>query len=291
MSLLKGIVQGAAQGFVDSAIGKFLGHGASGEKQGFNAQNMLSSLSKSGVAHSGHFEVQVTGPRQRLLDKEDSFQGNIQSRASTGLGGGAEREMIYRAEAAEIPGRSIATVEHRFDNYSPISRVATGQTYTPITISFLLSEDLREKEYFEQWHDQIVGTGAFTTNSPKARSNAQYYHQYVGSVIIRQYGSNGQIKSIHTLNEAYPYVIGGIGVNWNDDAHMRLQVQFTYQSYQAVFYKQDQAEKGMSFGFSLGKGGLSASLSVPGIGSIGTGGGRSAANFAPLGKKIFSSIL
>ena len=186
------LVKGAAQSFIDNGIKSLFG-GGGGPSEGFSAQNIVATLSKSGVAHAGHFEVQLTGPKSRLLNSSDAAVNTPGNQGSTGLSSKAEQDMMYRAEAAELPGRSLATVDHRFDNYAPISRVVTGQTYTPITISFVLSEDLREKEYFETWQNAAVSTGAFSTNSAYARANPQYYHQYVGTVIIRQYGAEGSI--------------------------------------------------------------------------------------------------
>lgn len=284
MSLVKGLVQGAAQGFVDSAIGKFLGHGATQEKSGFSAQNIVSSLSKSGVAHSGHFEVQLVGPK-----------GNINSNdATTTLSADSEREMMYRAESVELPGRSLATLDHRFDNYSPITRVVTGQTYVDVAITFLLSEDLREKEYFEKWQNAAVQTGAFFDAGQIAKNNPSYYNDYIGTVIIRQYGADGTLRSVHKLDKAYPLVLGGVQMSWSDEAFARMVVSFSYQTYRVIFYNQDQAKKGISGGFSIGKGGIAGSLSVPGIGTINAGGGRIAtdlgAGATALGKKIFNAL-
>lgn len=279
MSLLKGLVQGAAQGFVDSAVGKYLGNGGNQEKQGFNAQNIITSLNKTGVAKSSHFEVQF-----------------IRRKNGNSI---AERDMIYRAESVELPGRSLATVDHRFDNYSPISRVVTGQTYTDVAVTFLLSEDLREKEYFERWQDSAVQTGAFqdTTNdfSKKyPKNNVQYYDDYIGVVEIRQFGSNGELKSIHKLDNAFPIVLGGVQMSWSDESVARLAVSFSYQRYRAVFYHQDQPEKGMNGSFSIGPNGIAGSIGIPGVGTINAGGGRIGGNLSAggqlLGKKIFSAL-
>jgi hypothetical protein len=289
------LVKGAAQSFVDngikSVLGGFLGGG--GPSQGFSAQNIVSSLSKTGVAHSGHFEVQLTGPKSYILkpsQRDPQRDGPVGT--ATGLSSDDENAMMYRAESAEIPGRSLATVDHRFDNYSPVTRVVTGQTYVDVTVTFLLSEDLREKEYFERWQAAAIGTGAFSSGrADDTRNNPAYYDQYVGSVIIRQYGADGSLRSIHKLENAYPIVMGGVQMNWGDDGHARLTVTFSYNRYTAVFNRQDQAKKGLSGGFSLGPGGLSGSLQIPGIGSFNAGGGRFGANIQPLvggvSKKIF----
>lgn len=286
MSLLKGIVQGAAQGFVDSAIGKFLGHGATQEKQGFNAQNLLSSLNNSGLAHAGHFEVQLTGPKNKV-NAPAAYRETL-------LTVDSERDMLYRAESVELPGRSLATVDHRFDNYSPISRVVTGQTYVDVAVTFLLSEDLREKEYFERWQDAAVQTGAFMNEGSIPKNNPSYYNDYVGTVTIRQYGADGTLRSVHKLDKAYPLVLGGVQMNWSDDGFARLVVSFSYQRYRVVFYNQNQAKKGISGSFSIGKGGISGSLGIPGIGTLNAGGGKFSANLGEgataLGKKIFNAL-
>jgi hypothetical protein len=269
-------IVGQAKGFVDSGIKNLLGGGGGGgPKDGFNAQNIISSLAKSGVAHSGYFEVFIISNIQRPTTFDKS---------------GDESQMRFRAEAAEIPGRSLATVDQRFDNYSPVSRVVTGQTYTDVTVSFLLSEDMREKEYFERWQDSAVQTGAFQDVGVQVKNNPQYYNNYVGTVEIRQYGSAGDLRSVHKLDNAFPIVLGGVQMNWSDESFARLQVSFSYQRYRAVFYNQDQPEKGISGGFSIGPGGISGSLNVPGIGTFGAGGGRTAVNLGGLKKKIFNAL-
>jgi len=262
--------------FVDKGISSLIG-GSSDRSQngGFNAQNILSNLSQQGVAHSSHFEVQVIW--------NNSPSPNLQ----------------YRAESAELPGRTLSTVDHRFDNYSPMQKVVTGQVYTDATITFLLSEDLREKEFFEIWQNAAVQTGAFTNEwkeplnsaTPNTtKHNVKYFKDYVGRVIIRQYGAAGDIRSVHTLLDAYPIAIGGIQMSWSDESHARMPIQFTYKSYKSMFYKQDQPTKGISAGFSLGPGGFAGSLQIPGVGSFNTSSGLgSQLKLGGISKKIFSS--
>jgi hypothetical protein len=274
MSIVSDFVKEGASRFVDKSLKSFLGIGGdgNGEREGFSAENMVASLAKSGVAHSGHFEVQ-------LQSNKNEF-GSL-----------FERDMMYRAESVELPGRSLATVDHRFDNYSPIARVVTGQTYTDVSVTFLLSEDLREKQYFEGWQNSAVGTGAFAElNANETRNNPKFYHDYVGTVTIRQYGADGTLRSVHHLDNAFPIVLGGVQMNWGDDSHARLSVSFSYNRYRVVFYNQDQAKKGISGGFSLGPNGFAGKLSIPGFGSIGTGGGRTAVDLGGVKKKIFSAV-
>ena len=137
----------------------------------FNVQNFTASLSKTGVAHASHFEVQVTGP------------------PSSGI----EENMMFRARTVDIPGRGIATTEYRI--YGPLRKVPYGAIYTDVACQFLLSEDLQEKSYFEQWQDKIVNHGAF--GSRRGSHNVGYYNDYVGNVTIRQFGNGGDLTIVH----------------------------------------------------------------------------------------------
>jgi hypothetical protein len=215
----------------------------------FNVQNLASSLSKQGIAKSSHFEVQLTGP----------------------YGLDAERDMMYRADSVSLPGRSITTTEHKFDNYGPVNKVAYGQVYSDLAVTFILSEDMREKEYFEVWQDKMVGTGAFTQSNSRfsnATFNTKYFDNYAGVITIRQYGSAGELRSIHTLVEAYPIMLGDVQMSWGDDQPARLSVTFAYKYYRTVFNKQDQPGLGFGFGFKIGRNGLSGNLRVPGLGNF-----------------------
>ena len=233
----------------------------------FNVNNLLSSINKSGVAKSSHFEVQITGV------------GNT----------GDEEQLMSRADTAELPGRSLMTAEHKFTNYGPMNKVPYGgQIYTDSTISFLLSEDMREKEYFEYWQNRIVNTGAFEVGSSQkdfygyvqSNFNTKYFDEYLGTIVIRQYGSSGELRSIHTLNEAYPLIINPIAMSWGSDELAKLNVTFTYRNYKVVYAKQDQPGLGLGFSLSIGPNGISGSARIPGIGNIAgsTGGGLNTVN-------------
>lgn len=222
----------------------------------FNVQNIVSSLNKQGVAKTSHFEVQLTSPFGSYGD---------------------QRDMMYRADAAELPGRVITTVDgYRPANYGPITKIAYGQIYADATITFLLSEDMREKEYFELWQNLMVQTGAFEGTAggrdaekfTTSKFNPNYYDNYVGTMVVRQYGSGGELRTIHTFNEVMPIIVQPIQMNWNDDAIARLTVTFAYRNYKVAFNKSAQPRFGSKFGFSIGPNGVAISGSIPGIGNI-----------------------
>lgn len=217
----------------------------------FNVQNLVSSLNRSGLAKSSHFEVEITGP------------GDV----------GVEREILYRADTAELPGRTITTADYKFGNYGPLNKVPYNALYGDVTIGILVSEDLREKEYFEIWQDKMINTGAFEksggivgrANSP---FNVKYFDDYIGVVTVRQYGSGGELRSIHTFNECYPIILQPVVLTWGDDTPIKINVTFAYKNYKVAFRKSDQSRFGKGFSISIGPGGIAGSVRIPGIGTI-----------------------
>lgn len=208
----------------------------------FNIQNLTASLNKTGIAKSSHFEVQITGVGETDL----------------------ERDMMFRVSQASLPGRTISTSEYKI--YGPVQKIPYGATYTDASFTISLSEDMREKEYFERWQEIIAGTNAF--GQGRAKHSVEYYDTITGTVTIRHYGEAGQLSSIHTLQEAYPLVIGEVGLNWSDDAAAEMAITMAFKDYKVVFNRSDQPGLGASFGFSFGPGGFAASARLPGIGTI-----------------------
>ena len=180
----------------------------------FKPSELLATLNKNGVAKSSHFEVQITGPGTTC----------------------EENDLMFRADACELPGRTISTSEYRI--YGPIRKVAYASTYTDTSIGFLCSEDLREKRYFEEWQDIIMhhrATSGMSAKHTKGRYETGYYEDYVRTIEIRQYNVSGAKQSTHYLDEAYPIGIAPIALSWGNEELIRLQVTFAFHDYRADF--------------------------------------------------------
>lgn len=217
----------------------------------FSINEIVSNLNKQGIAKTSHFEVYLFGPK---LNPE------------------LERGMTFRAETCELPGRTISSTEHRFTNYGPLNKVPYGQIYGDTTIVFSCSEDFREKYYFEAWQDNMVNTGAFEQTTGRlalSNFNTRYFDTYVGKVEIRQFGSDGSLRTTHVLTEAYPLSMAPVSMNWSSDEIAKLSVTFAFRNYRFVNYSiQDQSTSGIGFGFSIGPQGISGSLRIPGVGNV-----------------------
>lgn len=236
----------------------------------FNINQLTSTITKSGVAKTSHFDVFITSNLSDISDQE--------------------RQLSFRIDSIDLPGRGLSTADQRFNNFGPVNKVPYGvQTYGDITMNVLLSEDLREREYFERWQNSMVDTGALTgqysfiTGSKNGLIgfNTKYFDDYVGTVDIRHYRSTGELVAIHKLVQAYPIFINATQLSWQEDSIMHLPVTFTYRHYISVYSKQDQPGLGFGASIKIGPDGVSGGIRLPGIGNItaGTVGGKVLGSF------------
>ncbi len=216
----------------------------------FNVNDLVSSLNKTGVAHTSHFELQVTGPGETSV----------------------EQSIMMRCDTVDLPSRTAQVAEYRV--YGPIRKVPYGGVYADVGATIILSEDMREREYFELWHDKIMGTGVFKTGG-NGKYNPSYYDDFKGTVTIRQFGNSGSEMSVYTLNEAYPISIAPVQMSWAGAEVAKQTISFAFRDYKAVFSRSDQSPAGASFGLNIGSAGISGFGNIPGLGNFSASNGLS----------------
>lgn len=176
----------------------------------FNINNFIANINSSGVAKSGNFEVVINRPN--APDASDA------------------RNMSLRTSYATAPGRRINTAEIK--DYGVTRWAGYSESLEDVTIRILLSEDLREKLYFEKWFDEIVGDHR-SNNLNNKMYDFGYYDDYCkhNSVTITQYDVTGTPVHFHQLLEAFPVQVGDVDGSWADDSILYLDVVFKYRHY------------------------------------------------------------
>ena len=158
----------------------------------FTINEFTSELNKHGVAKSSDFSVIVSAPPQ--------------------VNNGAETWLPLRIESVNMPSRSLMTIEQRY--HGPTRFMPYSVIHTPVTISVILSEDMREREFFMRWQDicsmQIGGSGdalarsGDNTPASDGKYDSNYYDDTVGlgSITIQQYPGSAGAGDSGTLGAA-----------------------------------------------------------------------------------------
>jgi len=127
-----------------------------------------------------------------------------------------------RCDAVTIPGRSFSTTPFRF--YGPARNMPYEQIYSgEMTLSVILSQDLREKQFFEDWMAIV---------SDLANYKFEYYDQYVTDTEIAVLDRTDTINYIITVNETYPKMIGDLQVGYDkDNEFLRQDITLCFRKY------------------------------------------------------------
>jgi hypothetical protein len=137
------------------------------------------------------------------------------------------RRMTLRCDQAELPGKQLATVEHK--HYGPMKTTAYGSTYTPFECSFVCSEDMIERYFFDTWLKYIKNDDPQTEGG-----GVKYASSYVKDIIISQYDREGDIRYQIKLRDAYPINIASQPVGWDNKNEIhRVSITFAYTDWKS----------------------------------------------------------
>ncbi len=155
----------------------------------FTINEFTSELNKHGVAKASDFSVIITAP--------------------PAVTNGAEAWLPLRIEAVNIPSRTLMTIEQRY--HGPTRFMPYSFIHTPVSITVLLSEDMRERDFFMRWQDLAVtkdGMGTPRTSSVPDPSGGRYDSNYYddavkpGKIEIQQYPGSAESGDAGVLGAA-----------------------------------------------------------------------------------------
>jgi len=189
-------------------------------------------------ANSTHFDVSIVLPQavQEYIRKEFPEVAIAVLDDVRGL--------RFQIEAAELPGRSIMTSDHK--HYGPTRKIAYGSVYVDTSFTVVNRSDYQQTQIFQIWQDYIVGrhrVNGQNINHDNARQfNVNYHKNYTdGSVIINAYDSTTRVMKSVSLVEAYPLTVSPVQLNWSGDNIAKTQVTMTYRfSKDLVSYRADR---------------------------------------------------
>lgn len=193
----------------------------------FNISEFNSDIAKSSIAHTSHFEGWILGGPGSY-----SLNSGIPTNPlrSSGLTDG----MRFRIESLNMPGRTLTTLDQNY--HGPTRAIPYRYSQQPVSLSVILSKDMREREVFMRWQDFFVGNARNNINQQSVFSpfDTRYYHDGIGTIKILQYSysegkSDFELQTEILLNEAYPITVNDIAMSWGDEGYAKLQVEIRYR--------------------------------------------------------------
>jgi hypothetical protein len=92
-------------------------------------------------------------------------------------------------------------------------------SYPDITMTFIVTDDMSEKKFFDAWLNWI---------NPTINYNVKYKKDYAVNVRIRQYSVTNNVSYTVDLQDAYPVAINDMNLDWSSDGYHKISVTFAY---------------------------------------------------------------
>lgn len=178
----------------------------------FNIERFKSGIAAHDeLAKIDHFDVNITLPLA-LTQLVPNFQAS---------------DVTLLCEQAQFPDRAITMAEYR--HYGFNRRIPHFNSYSPITLQFIVTGDMWATNLFNQWMDLMVPT---TTGIAYYSYNLFGESQFEANVAINQYDAWGNKTYQVNLVEALPasMQLNSAG-DWNNQDFHRLSVTFLFQKW------------------------------------------------------------
>jgi hypothetical protein len=166
-----------------------------------NITNFISSFAFTDLARTNRFDVLINMPEK--LTKYFSDMPRILS---------------LRCEIAQLPVRNISVLEQKFGN-NPVEKHANMANYSDMELTFIVSDNMQEKYFFDVWLELINPTDTF---------NPEYKDSYTAPITITQYDLRNRVSYAVELVDAFPTSTSQLDLNWDNDSSHKLTVNFAY---------------------------------------------------------------
>ena len=192
----------------------------------FNITDFTAELNKGGIARSDFFEVVFTSLPPKVVQSvnRSTLLGPSYFTILDGL--------RFRADSVTVPQRDITPIEYK--DYGAPFKIGSTANYIEIDVTFILSKDMRERNFFLAWQDVIAGDHRLKQTASRGSSfDLGYFDDYKcdGIEIIHYEGDENKDSPSYTtqLRDAYPLNVGPVTRSWASAEVLKQQVTFTYR--------------------------------------------------------------
>ena len=183
----------------------------------FNVDGFTSTINSLGLASPNKFRVAIAFPKSLGIQDAKAMENQPDNSTS--------QDLNLMCETISIAGRGLQTILDL--QYGLRREIAyNAPVYQPITLSFLCSSELKEKQLLDKWNNFIV------PNKKGKGFDVEYYNNYVGTLTVTLLDSDGVTpKYTQEYIEAYPKTINAIELNHstqNSVARVTADFQYAY---------------------------------------------------------------
>lgn len=178
-----------------------------------NISEFLSSFRNTEAARVANFEALIAIPPALI------------GRFPNGM-----NDFRFRCEATELPGRSFATADQK--TYGPIETFPVQNYYDKVNLTFICSDNMVERTFFDEWMNIISISTDPPTASNGVRFDFEYKQNYETSVYINQHDITGKLSYSVLLLNVFPIAINPMPLSWDaQNAIQKMAVTLSFRYY------------------------------------------------------------
>ena len=139
------------------------------------------------------------------------------------------KRLTMLCDTATLPTKSLATFEKTI--YGPVKAMPYRMTFTEASMSFILTDSMNEKKYFDEWQNKIVD---------QKTGNLGFFDDYVCDITIQKFGRTANNSDENptysvTLFDAWPSIVSEIQLSHSGGTEaMKLPVTFQFKKWEST---------------------------------------------------------
>lgn len=192
-----------------------------------NITNLVNNITQTGLAYSNRYEVhfgvpKLFNPSVGSINKNGAVVAEHEAIKNMMTNRNMQEALTIRCDSVTVPGRSFSTTPFRY--YGPARNMPYEPIYSgEISVSIILSQDLRERTYFELWMDMINNNQNY---------KFRYYDDYITDMeVVPMTRSDIQTHSF-LLEEVYPKAMGDIQLGYDkDNDYLKQDITLAFRKY------------------------------------------------------------
>ena len=144
---------------------------------------------------------------------------------------GLQKLALY-CSGVSIAGRTMTS--DLVKEYGLARQITYGHTYVELTTSFMCSEDLREKTFFDDWMNLIMPTPGKPVGDGGAY-DIEYYDRYIGQIDVTLADDTLANKYSIRYFEAYPKTVSPLELDYSTaNTPLKLQITWNYTYWERI---------------------------------------------------------
>ena len=139
------------------------------------------------------------------------------------------RQLSLLCDTATLPTKSLATFEKSI--YGPVKAMPYRMTFTEASMSFIMTDGMAEKHYFDAWQNMIVD---------QTSGNLGFFDDYKCDIIIKKFNrtatdvNEGDVTYEVKLFEAWPSIVSEVQLSHSGGTEaMKLPVTFQFRKWES----------------------------------------------------------